>query len=49
MTFNPNPTWPCDCCGEWFTKDGLRLIRGRGIDPGDPIQLCYPCFERNED
>lgn len=40
-------TWPCDCCGTM--TENLKLIRGPGIDPGNPVQLCYPCFEKEED
>ena len=40
--------YPCDACGEMTPDSQLLSITGRGIDPGNPAQICKKCQERAE-
>lgn len=35
--------YPCDGCGEMH--ENLRSVRGRGIDDGNPVQVCQSCYK----
>ena len=40
--------YPCDACEEMFADSELLSITGKGIDPGNPAQICRRCQEREE-
>jgi len=40
--------YPCDACGEMTPDSQLLSITGKGIDPGNPHQICRSCHEREE-
>ena len=40
--------YPCDVCEEMTPNSKLLSITGKGIDPGNPAQICRRCHERAE-
>ena len=40
--------YPCDACGHMTPDSQLLSITGRGIDSGNPVQICKKCHESAE-